>query len=399
MKNLIKVSVLSISMITVMAGAAVSPALANISNSFPSASTNLIKMILTLPALFIIIFSLLSGKLTSMFSKKQILISGILIYIIGGVGPVFVNDLSLLLVFRGILGVGCGLIMPISQSLITDFFSQDEKIKMTGYSSAASNLMGVISSVVVGGLSSINWKYGFYIYSIAVIVLLLNIIALPKQESPRKQKIKSYLNKKVYLLAIGMCLITMAFYAVPTNIALFMKQEHIGNSSSAGSAIAIFTFSGFIAGIILSNIIRKLKEYTISIGIGIMCLGYGLLLYSNSILILLTAVALVGFSFGIIYPLIFLKTGNVSDKSSNAISMSIVSSSMFLGQFLSPIVLQGVGNIFKDNSTRFSFKMLIICLGIALIILLILQLKSGIKNNKHMIELHDNCNGDVDTQC
>lgn len=173
-------------MITVMAGAAVSPALGNIRNAFPSASTNLIKMILTVPALFIIIFSLLSGKLASLLSKKQILITGILIYIIGGVGPIFANSLTLVLVFRAILGIGCGLIMPISQSLIADFFTGDERTKMTGYSSAASNLMGIISSIVVGTLSSINWKYGFYIYLIALVVLILNSIVLPKQKSEKK---------------------------------------------------------------------------------------------------------------------------------------------------------------------------------------------------------------------
>jgi MFS family permease len=382
MKNLLKVSILSISMITVMAGAVVSPALANISTAFPSASSNLIKMILTLPALFIIVFSLLSGKLTSIFSKKQILITGLLIYIVGGVGPVFINNLSLLLVFRAILGLGCGLIMPISQSLIVDFFPSDERIKMTGYSSAASNLMGVISSIVVGGLSSISWKYGFYIYLIALIVLILNIIALPKQESQKEHKIKGHLNKKVYLLATGMCLITIAFYAVPTNIALFMKKEHIGNSSSAGLAIAVFTFGGFIAGTILSNIAKRVKEYTVSVAIGIMCLGYGVLLYSHNIFMLLVSVALVGFSFGIIYPLIFLKTSNISDKSSNSISMSIVSSSMFLGQFLSPVVLQYISRILNNNNNiRFNFKILTICLGAALIISLIFQVTSKSDDN------------------
>ncbi len=381
MKHLLKASILSISMITVMAGAVVSPALANISNAFPSASANLIKMILTLPALFIIVFSLLSGKLTSIFSKKQILITGLLIYIVGGVGPVFINNLSLLLVFRAILGLGCGLIMPISQSLIVDFFPSDERIKMTGYSSAASNLMGVISSIVVGELSSISWKYGFYIYLIALIVLVLNIIALPKQESQKEHKIKGHLNKKVYLLATGMCLITIAFYAVPTNIALFMKKEHIGNSSSAGLAIAVFTFGGFIAGTILSNIAKRVKEYTVSVAIGIMCLGYGVLLYSHNIFMLLVSVALVGFSFGIIYPLIFLKTSNISDKSSNSISMSIVSSSMFLGQFLSPVVLQYISRILNNNNIRFNFKILTICLGAALIISLISQVNSKSDDN------------------
>ncbi|MBC2396712.1 MFS transporter [Clostridium tetanomorphum] len=380
MKKLLKLSVLSISMITVMAGAAVSPALGNIRNAFPSASTNLIKMILTVPALFIIIFSLLSGKLASLLSKKQILITGILIYIIGGVGPIFANSLTLVLVFRAILGIGCGLIMPISQSLIADFFTGDERTKMTGYSSAASNLMGIISSIVVGTLSSINWKYGFYIYLIALVVLILNSIVLPKQKSEKKHKIKVHLNKRVYFLSVSMCLITIAFYAVPTNIALFMAKEHIGNSSSAGLAIAVFTFGGFIAGIILSSIAKKLGEFTITVGIGIMFLGYVVLLYSQNISMILVSVSLVGFAFSMIYPLIFLKTGIISDENSNSIAISIVSSSMFLGQFLSPIVLQCIGNILNNNSIRLNFKILSICLCSALVISLIFQFK--LKMNK-----------------
>lgn len=375
MKNLLKLSILSISMITVMAGAAVSPALGNISNAFPDADANLIKMILTIPALFIIIFSLFSGKLTSLFSKKQILITGILIYIIGGVGPVWVNNLNQLLVFRAILGIGCGLIMPISQSLIPDFFSDDERTWMTGYSSAASNLMGIISSIVVGGLSSISWKYGFYIYLIALVVLILNIIALPKQPNQKKHNVKSNLNKKVYFLAIGMCLITIAFYAVPTNIALFMKSEHIGNSSSAGLAIALFTFGGFIAGINLSKITKTFKKFSIPLGIWVMCLGYILLSYSRNLYILLASVALVGFAFGIIYPLIFLNTTSVSNKNSNSIALSVVSSSMFLGQFLSPIVLKYANSLSNNNSIRFDFKFLSICLGIALAIALFIQFR------------------------
>ncbi|NMM63948.1 MFS transporter [Clostridium sp. P21] len=381
MKKLLKVSVLSISMITVMAGAAVSPALGNINNAFPSASANLIKMILTLPAIFIIAFSLLSGKLTSLLSKKQVLIIGILIYIIGGVGPVFVSSLTHVLVFRAILGMGCGLIMPISQSLIADFFIGDERTEMIGYSSAASNLMGIISSVVVGTLSSIRWKYGFYIYLVALIVLVLNVIALPKQKNKVGSKVKSNLNKEVYFLSAYMCLITIAFYAVPTNISLFMRKEHIGNSSSAGLAIAVFTFGGFISGIILSNIKKKLKEFTISAGIGMMFLGYIVLLYSHNISNLLISVALVGFAFSMIYPLIFLITSSISDKNSNSKAISIVSSSMFLGQFLSAIVLQCIGSILSNNSIRFNFKILSVCLGVALVISLIFQFRLKVNSD------------------
>lgn len=196
----------------------------------------------------------------------------------------------------------------------------------------------------------------------------------------KKHKIKVHLNKRVYFLSVSMCLITIAFYAVPTNIALFMAKEHIGNSSSAGLAIAVFTFGGFIAGIILSSIAKKLEEFTITVGIGIMFLGYVVLLYSQNISMILVSVSLVGFAFSMIYPLIFLKTGIISDENSNSIAISIVSSSMFLGQFLSPIVLQCIGNILNNNSIRLNFKILSICLCSALVISLIFQFK--LKMNK-----------------
>ncbi len=58
-------------MITVMASAAVSPALANISNAFPQASATLIKTILTLPSLFIIPFSLISSLLVKNTETRE----------------------------------------------------------------------------------------------------------------------------------------------------------------------------------------------------------------------------------------------------------------------------------------------------------------------------------------
>ena len=177
-----------------------------------------------------------------------------------------------------------------------------------------------------------------------------------------------------------MCLITIAFYAVPTNIAMFMKKEHIGNSSSAGFAIAVFTFGGFISGSLLSAIVKRLKQFTIIIGIGIMCLGYSLLLYSYNIYMIGISVGFVGFSFGMIYPLIFLKTSKISNECSNSVAISIVSSSMFLGQFLSPIVLQYFNNLLSNNSNRFNFKFLAICLSIAVVISLILQFKAKKSN-------------------
>ncbi len=68
-------AILSVALLTVMAGAAISPAIANIGKAFPDASPGLIKLVLTMPSLMVIPFALISGKLCDRFGKKNVLLT------------------------------------------------------------------------------------------------------------------------------------------------------------------------------------------------------------------------------------------------------------------------------------------------------------------------------------
>jgi len=361
-------AILSISMITVMASAAVSPALANISRAFPEVGIGMIKTVLTLPSLFIIPFSIISGHLVHRFGNKHILITGILIYIIGGIAPVFADSIAELLVWRAILGCGCGLIMPISQTLIAINFEGTLKAKITGYSGAASYLMGVIASFVVAPLSAVNWHYSFYIYLVAVLVLILNIVLLPADKPNHvEQKVTS---KKfpvsVWWIIVGMLLVNIAFYAVPANVALFMKEQQIGQIQSAGTVISAFMISGFIAGLILSYIRKLFKTYTVFSGIAFMALGYSFLSIAYSLTSVVIGSALVGFSFGVLFPsLLILITGKCSGPGC-ILALSFTSCAQFLGQFLSPYALQLIKNLFGIRSLRGDFIILAVALSVTL---------------------------------
>lgn len=353
-----------------MASAAVSPALANISNAFPGVSINLIKTVLTLPSLFIIPFSLISGRLVHRFGNKYVLIIGILIYLIGGIAPVFVDTIPQLLVFRAILGCGCGLIMPISQSLIALNFEGPVKTKITGYSGAASYLMGVIASFVVAPVSSIDWHYSFYIYLIAVVVLILNIAILPydKPEKEIEKKTTKKFSGKVWWLIAGILLVNIAFYAVPANVALFMKEQHIGVAQSAGTVISMFMIAGFIAGLSLSHLQHLLKKHTVLFGVCIMATGYIILSLANSMALVVSGSGFVGFSFGILFPSFIILITNICSSNNFIVALSYASCAQFLGQFLSPYVLQLIKTIFGFSSLRYDFIILAICLSLSALI-------------------------------
>src|SRR5699024_12877771 len=120
---MLKPTMISISMATVMAGAAISPALGLIAEAFPAASSTTIKLVLTAPSIMIIPFSFLSSYLTSKMTKRSIIMIGLFIYMIGGIGPQLVSNITLLMILRLILGAGVGLLMALSMSLIKVFFT------------------------------------------------------------------------------------------------------------------------------------------------------------------------------------------------------------------------------------------------------------------------------------
>src|SRR5690625_1568771 len=95
LNRMLKPTIISISMATVMAGAAISPALGLIAKAFPDANPTMIKLILTAPSLMIIPFSFLSSYLTSKLTKRTIIMLGLIIYLIGGVGAQFSSTIEL----------------------------------------------------------------------------------------------------------------------------------------------------------------------------------------------------------------------------------------------------------------------------------------------------------------
>lgn len=164
MKRMLKPTIISIAMATVMAGAAISPALGLIAENFSDSNPTLVKLVLTAPSLIIIPFSFILSYLTKKISKRSIVLIGVGIYVITGVGAQFTNTIEMLLAFRFALGTGVGLVMPLSFTLISDYFSGKELTQMMGYNTAFSNFGGIVTMLLAGYLATFNWRVPFNVY-------------------------------------------------------------------------------------------------------------------------------------------------------------------------------------------------------------------------------------------
>lgn len=383
---MLKPAILSISMATVMAGAAISPALGLIAQAFPEASPTVIKLILTAPSLMIIPFSFLSSYLTKKMTKKAICLLGLVIYIIGGVGPQFVTSLSALIGLRLLLGAGVGLVMPLSMTLINDYFSGKERTKMMGYNSAFSNVGGILTMLLAGWLATFGWRVPFNVYFLGLAILLMIYFFLPKGEVQKAESKaeRTKLPMAVIGYAAAMGGVMLAYYAIATNIALYLEQNALGNAALAGTIVSFTTVGGMITSLLLVQIEVTLKNYIIPVMLAVMALAFAILSFTYSIPLIMLAVCFVGFGQGVLFPTLSLKALDQVPFTKADQAIAWTSSFTFLGQFLSPLVLDGISKLFHQEAIRFQYG----TLAVAMIIFVLGSLWVIFNNTRQLQKQH-----------
>ena len=324
-----KLAILSISLLTIMASAAISPALSTIQAHFYDVDELLIKMIVTLPAIFIIPVTLLTGKLVFIFKKKTLLITGAILYVIGGISGGFANSIWTLLVFRAVMGIGVGLLLPLARGLIADFFNGEERTEMMGYATSFNNLGGIISLVVAGFLSVYSWRYPFFIYLLGLLVIYMIIFHMPSQEIKEKPDTKVEVSKNVWLLGFGMFYMMQMFYAIPAVLSIYIDEVNLGTTFTTGILIAIVTLGSLIFGLIFLKVKRRLKGLTPVVGLSLITIG----MYITAVVLSTTE-------------------SKVKDAT---FALAIMSSFSFFGQFSSPLILTLLQNIFNQDEPNSAF--------------------------------------------
>jgi MFS family permease len=354
--NLLKPTILSLSFLSILSGAAISPALGRIQQAFPDASQLTIQMILTLTPLFIIPFSLLTGRFSLIFSKRKIRFVGLGIYFIAGVGGGLMNSIPLILFMRALLGIGTGLISALSLSLIADFFHGEERSTTMGQSSAIATMGGIFLTILSGWLALFSWRYAFGVYLVSLVALIMVWLFLP--EPPRSQQVSTK-SGKLPLGVFGMGFLTIllmvVFYLIPARIALFIQDTGIGDAGQSGMSIAAMNLAAFLVGMTFGQIRKFLKSLTtflalLSLGGGLMALNY-----VQSFPGVLISLFIAGMGIGTLMPTIFLITANLVPDELNGPALSITNSSLYLGQFISPLVFSLLGSLFHFQHIRDEF--------------------------------------------
>jgi EmrB/QacA subfamily drug resistance transporter len=133
----------------------------------------------------------LFGKLTDIHGRRAIMLLAIGIFIVGSLACALAPSMWILIVARGVQGVGGGGLLPIAQTIIADLLSPRERPIAQSYTSVVF-LSASILGPVLGGLLTdhLHWSFIFLInLPLGAAALLMTghaLRQLPRHDRPHK---------------------------------------------------------------------------------------------------------------------------------------------------------------------------------------------------------------------
>ncbi|ARK28641.1 MDR family MFS transporter [Halalkalibacter krulwichiae] len=161
-----------------------------------------------------------TGYLGDRFGKKKLYIIGLCIFILGSILGSQSWNLSSLILFRGLQGIGGGIMMPLSMALIFEAFPRKERGLATGVWGVSAMMAPTIGPTFGGFiLETMNWTYLFLVnVPFGLIGLWFALRYLPHSKS----------NNRVTFDRYGFVTVTLGVGAVLFALGRISEFAHLG---------------------------------------------------------------------------------------------------------------------------------------------------------------------------
>ena len=128
--------------------------------------------------------------MADLIGRRVIYVTGLVIFIVASALCGMSQNMTELILFRGLQGLGGGIMMPMAMIIIGDLFTGKQRAKWQGVFGAIFGLSSVIGPQVGGWIvDAWDWRWVFYInLPVGILAVVLIAIALPKHKANGKVK-------------------------------------------------------------------------------------------------------------------------------------------------------------------------------------------------------------------
>lgn len=340
--------IFSVTIFAVMGVASISPALPWIKAEFflDNGQIKWLISIFTIPGVLI---SPVSGILADRYGRKAVLVPALLVFALGGMLCSFAAGYSQLLWYRLIQGIGAAILGSLSITLIGDFFSGKDRIRVIGLNASILSVAVAIYPSIGGLLTAISWRYVFLLPVLAIPIALIILFFLDTPSLTKSTDFNEYFlnlwkvinQKKVWGLFIVNLLVFIILYgSYITFFALLLEQRFHAGSITTGIYMSLMSIVTAFFAANLSLFAKWFKMYHLLIFSSSLYI-VSMLLFSISFnrLHIILALLLFGVAHGLMIPNLQTVLVNMTSNTERAAFMSFSGTILRLGQFMGPIII------------------------------------------------------------
>ena len=358
----VRVFTILLGSVATLVGILIAPVLPAMSEHFqdvPNAEF-LVRLTLTLPALFIAVSAPFAGMLLDRWGRRPVLIASLIIYLISGTSGFVADSLVQILVGRAFLGIATAGLTSGLVTVIADEFSGDALNRFMGFRTAATGAGGMALLLSAGFLAELEWRFPFLLFLIGLPVAVGVLLSIREPSKPALAESTDSLGRKVafpwsnVVVVYASALVAMFIFAVyPVQLPFFLIQFEGASSSQVGIALALQTLSSVAAALQYQRF-RRWFSFQGIFGLTFLSLGVSFLLIaaSSELWLVYIGMAIGGLSWGMFPSNLVAWLARDTPLSVRGRAMGGMTTALFVGQFLTPILTQplvalgGIASVF-----------------------------------------------------
>ena len=330
-----------------------------------------VSMVITLPALFVVIGGPLTGFLTDRVGRKPVLVGSILLSGVAGTGAFFLDQLFAILISRALVGISIAGAMTATNALIADYFSGQERAKFMGYQSAFLGL-GVIVFLPIGGfLADISWEYTFLSYLPVLLIFLPALFALREPEISRSpvslnEKIGIKIRSTQGFIFGAVFVLMFSFVTIPVFLAYYMFEILNAGGTEVGLVGGLSGLMTFFGGMSYERIGRRLS-YPQMIVFGFLLFGVGFISLglASSWMLVILGTSIIGYGLGLNIANLTTWLAHVVTPDTRGRANGIFMTMRFLAEFLGSLIFTVIISLTSYNFGYILSAVIVISMGFA----------------------------------
>jgi len=335
--------------------------MADLVRLFPDASPTAIQMVMQFGMVGTFPVTLCIGFFTKKFRIKPMICIGLFMILIGGMMPLFFHSSLGQLYFSAVLiGMGQGFMAPLVSTLTLRHFEGKPRDRQIGLNSTSSSAGATVFTLLAGVMALSGWLNIYYLYFFAVPALILVLVFMPLGEKPvqvqEEKKERVPVPARTAVLAVFMVIMFLGYVAFPLNVGMLIDAEGIGNAASTGLAVSIITVVGALFGVVFPYVVKFVKSYIGAFTCLFGMAGMIVVLFAKGMGLIYLSAILLGIFFGASVAGTVYIIGRMCKPEQFAPSLSIVLGFLYLGVILSPIVVNGITDLWGGVGSVGAFK-------------------------------------------